>query len=31
MIVMREGKITAVDPNDMEPITMYKRNGGSTE
>lgn len=26
MIVMREGKITAVDPNDMLPTTLYKRN-----
>ena len=28
MIVLREGKITAVDPNDMLPTTLYKRNAG---
>lgn len=26
MIVMRNGKITAVDPHDMPPTTVYKRN-----
>ncbi len=26
MIVLREGKITAVDPNDILPTTLYKRN-----
>ena len=26
MIVMRDGKIEAVDPNDMPPTTIYKRN-----
>lgn len=25
MIVMRDGKITAVDPHDMPPTTIYKR------
>ena len=28
IIVMREGKITAVDPNDMLPTTFYKRSAG---
>lgn len=28
MIVLREGKITAVDPNDVLPTTLYKRNAG---
>ncbi len=28
MIVLREGKITAVDPNDILPTTLYKRNAG---
>jgi len=28
MIVLREGKITAVDPNDILPTTSYKRNAG---
>jgi beta-galactosidase beta subunit len=27
MIVLRDGKITAVDPNDIHPTTIYKRNG----
>lgn len=26
MIVIREGKIVAVDPNEMLPTTLYKRN-----
>jgi hypothetical protein len=26
MIVLREGKITEVDPNDIQPTTLYKRN-----
>lgn len=26
MIVLREGKITEVDPNDILPTTLYKRN-----
>jgi hypothetical protein len=28
VIVMRNGKITAVDPHDMPPTTVYKRNAG---
>jgi hypothetical protein len=28
MIVMRNGKIVAVDPNEMLPTTLYKRNVG---
>jgi len=28
MIVIREGKIVAVDPNEMLPTTLYKRNAG---
>ena len=28
MIVLREGKITEVDPNDILPTTSYKRNAG---
>lgn len=28
MIVLREGKITAVDPNEILPTTLYKRNAG---
>jgi hypothetical protein len=28
MIVLREGKITEVDPNDILPTTLYKRNAG---
>ncbi|MEH6659345.1 hypothetical protein [Leeuwenhoekiella marinoflava] len=28
MIVLREGKITEVDPNDIRPTTLYKRNVG---
>ena len=27
MIVMRNGKIEAVDSSDMPPTTLYKRNG----
>jgi len=27
MIVMRNGKIEAVDPNKIEPTTLYKRKG----
>lgn len=26
MIVLRDGKITAVDPYDIHPTTIYKRN-----
>ncbi|MEX2513638.1 MAG: hypothetical protein WD398_12090 [Cyclobacteriaceae bacterium] len=28
MIILRKGKITAVDPNDLLPTTLYKRNAG---
>jgi hypothetical protein len=28
VIVMRDGKITAVDPHDMPPTTVYKRKAG---
>jgi imidazolonepropionase-like amidohydrolase len=28
MIVMRNGKIVAVDPNEILPTTLYKRNVG---
>ena len=28
MIVMRDGKIEAVDPHEMLPTILYKRNGG---
>ena len=28
MIVIREGKIVAVDPNEMPPTIFYKRNAG---
>ncbi|RXG25451.1 hypothetical protein [Leeuwenhoekiella marinoflava] len=28
MIVLRKGKITEVDPNDIRPTTLYKRNVG---
>ncbi len=28
MIVLREGKITEVDPNDALPTISYKRNAG---
>ncbi|WP_375579357.1 hypothetical protein ABWH96_20520 [Marivirga tractuosa] len=28
MIVLRHGKITEVDPNDILPTTLYKRNAG---
>lgn len=28
MIVVRNGKIEAVDPNEIPPTTMYKRNPG---
>ncbi len=28
MIVIRNGKIEAVDPNDVLPTTLYKRNAG---
>lgn len=28
VIVMRDGKITAVNPHDMPPTTVYKRNAG---
>lgn len=28
MIVVRNGKIEAVDPNEVLPTTLYKRNAG---
>jgi len=28
MIVLRNGKIEAVDPNEILPTTFYKRNAG---
>lgn len=28
MIVVRNGKIVAVDPNEILPTVLYKRNGG---
>ncbi|MFC4873504.1 hypothetical protein [Negadavirga shengliensis] len=28
MIVLREGKIVAVDPNEIHPTTIYKRKAG---
>jgi hypothetical protein len=28
MIVLRDGKITAVDPNEVQPTILYKRNAG---
>jgi hypothetical protein len=28
MIVLQEGEITEVDPNDILPTTSYKRNAG---
>lgn len=28
MIVLRDGKITEVDPNNILPTTSYKRNAG---
>ncbi|WP_113922486.1 hypothetical protein [Cognataquiflexum aquatile] len=28
MIVVRNGKIVAVDPNEIMPTVLYKRNGG---
>ena len=28
MIVIREGKIVAVNPNEIPPTTLYKRNAG---
>lgn len=28
MIVLRGGKITEVDPNDIPPTTLYRRNVG---
>lgn len=28
MIVVRNGKIVAVDPNEILPTTLYKRNSG---
>jgi adenylate cyclase len=28
MIVLKEGKIVAVDPNEILPTTLYKRNAG---
>ena len=28
MIVVRNGKIVAVDPNEIQPTTLYKRNSG---
>lgn len=28
MIVVRNGEIVAVDPNERQPTTLYKRNAG---
>ena len=28
MIIIREGKIIAADPNELSPTTLYKRNAG---
>ena len=28
MIVVRDGKIVAIDPNKILPTTLYKRNAG---
>ncbi len=28
MIVVRNGKIVAIDPNEILPTTLYKRNAG---
>ncbi len=28
MIVVRNGEIVAVDPNEIQPTTLYKRNAG---
>lgn len=28
MIVVRNGKVVAVDPNEVVPTTLYKRNAG---
>lgn len=28
MIVTRNGKIEAIDPNEVRPTTLYKRNAG---
>lgn len=28
MIIIREGKIVAADPNELSPTTLYKRNAG---
>ena len=28
MIIMKDGKIVAVDPNDLSPTILYKRNAG---
>ncbi len=28
MIIMKDGKIIAVDPNDIVPTILYKRNAG---
>lgn len=28
LIVMRSGKVVAVDPNEVVPTTSYKRNAG---
>ena len=28
MIVFRNGKVEAVDPNEIAPTTLYKRNAG---
>lgn len=28
MIVVRNGKVVAVDPNDIVPAILYKRNAG---
>lgn len=28
LIIIRDGKVVAVDPNDVLPTTLYKRNAG---
>jgi predicted ribosome-associated RNA-binding protein Tma20 len=28
MIIMRDGKIVAIDPKEILPTILYKRNGG---
>lgn len=31
MIVLKDGEIAAVDPHEVLPTTLYKRNGNSEE